>query len=197
MPKLPRGSGKATTKERAKKPAAKKAATPASSKAPAQKKANGAAAPKKKPAAPRSNGRRATAKPAPGRDFRHRPVDRAEVHEPAGPKTKLTDDQRVLLGDLFAVVEEHSGESAEEIDRKLVERAFVFSCERHADQRRASGEEFIVHPIGVAKISRVSRALSCCFALGIEPMVRMLWSRSASLTRMTRMSRAIATIIFR
>jgi hypothetical protein len=48
-----------------------------------------------------------------------------------------------------------------------------------------------------AKISSVSRAFSCCFAFGIEPIVRMLCSRSASLIRMTRMSRAIATIIFR
>ena len=31
-------------------------------------------------------------------------------------------------------------------------QAFVFSCEHHADQRRRSGEEFIVHPVGVAKI---------------------------------------------
>ena len=31
-------------------------------------------------------------------------------------------------------------------------RAFVFACEHHADQRRKSGEDFIVHPVGVAKI---------------------------------------------
>jgi GTP diphosphokinase / guanosine-3',5'-bis(diphosphate) 3'-diphosphatase len=151
MPKLPRGTGKSTAKEPAKKPAAKPAATPKRTTA---KKANGttggaATATKKKAAPTRSNGARAkTAQ----RSFDHRPVDRHDVHAPAGPKTKLTDQERTLLGDLFAVVEEHAGEAAEEIDRELVERAFVFSCERHADQRRASGEDFIVHPIGVAKI---------------------------------------------
>ena len=31
-------------------------------------------------------------------------------------------------------------------------KAFVFACEHHADQRRQSGEDFIVHPVGVAKI---------------------------------------------
>ena len=31
-------------------------------------------------------------------------------------------------------------------------RAFVFACEHHADQRRQSGEDFITHPVGVAKI---------------------------------------------
>ena len=33
-----------------------------------------------------------------------------------------------------------------------MQKAFVFACERHADQRRASGDDFIVHPVGVAKI---------------------------------------------
>ena len=28
----------------------------------------------------------------------------------------------------------------------------MFACEHHADQRRKSGEDFIVHPVGVAKI---------------------------------------------
>jgi GTP diphosphokinase / guanosine-3',5'-bis(diphosphate) 3'-diphosphatase len=38
------------------------------------------------------------------------------------------------------------------IDRAKVERAFEFACERHADQRRYSGDEFITHPLGVAQI---------------------------------------------
>ena len=38
------------------------------------------------------------------------------------------------------------------IDRARVERAFDFACERHADQRRHSGDEFITHPVGVAQI---------------------------------------------
>src|SRR3954452_23469427 len=115
MPKLPRGAGKATTKERAKKPAGKTAA--AKSTAPA-KKSNGAAtqqaagkpaatkpATTRKKAATRSNGGatkpRTAAKPkAAELDFRHRPVDRHEGHDPAGPAAKLTDGQRRLLGDL-------------------------------------------------------------------------------------------------
>src|SRR5687767_7452413 len=39
-----------------------------------------------------------------------------------------------------------------QIDRDRVARAFTFACEHHADQRRKSGEDFIVHPVGVAKI---------------------------------------------
>ena len=38
------------------------------------------------------------------------------------------------------------------IDRAAVEHAFDFACERHADQVRHSGDEFITHPVGVAQI---------------------------------------------
>jgi GTP pyrophosphokinase len=38
------------------------------------------------------------------------------------------------------------------IDRAAVERAFDFACDRHADQVRYSGDEFITHPVGVAQV---------------------------------------------
>jgi GTP diphosphokinase / guanosine-3',5'-bis(diphosphate) 3'-diphosphatase len=38
------------------------------------------------------------------------------------------------------------------IDRAAVRRAFEFACDRHADQMRRSGDEFITHPVGVAQI---------------------------------------------
>ncbi len=63
----------------------------------------------------------------------------------------LGDDGRPLLEDLVAVVEEHAP-PGRAIDRELIERAFNFACERHGDQRRESGEDFITHPVGVAKI---------------------------------------------
>jgi guanosine-3',5'-bis(diphosphate) 3'-pyrophosphohydrolase len=50
------------------------------------------------------------------------------------------------------VVGEHEDESFAAIDRDAVQRAFVFACERHADQKRKSGDEFITHPVGVAQI---------------------------------------------
>ncbi len=82
------------------------------------------------------------------------PVDRLE-HPEAHPQIKspdLTGLERRLLSDLFAIVEEHADEAAIPIERDRVEEAFVFACEHHADQRRKSGEDFIVHPVGVAKI---------------------------------------------
>ena len=56
---------------------------------------------------------------APDRDFEHHPVDEHVGAAPAGPEARLTEDQRVLLGDLFAVVEEHASEAAEQVDREL------------------------------------------------------------------------------
>jgi GTP pyrophosphokinase len=71
-----------------------------------------------------------------------------EVPQPAG----LNASERRLLSDLFAIVSEHAADSAVDIDRGRVQDAFVFACEHHAEQRRKSGEEFIVHPVGVARI---------------------------------------------
>ncbi|MFI4992369.1 MAG: RelA/SpoT family protein [Solirubrobacterales bacterium] len=71
---------------------------------------------------------------------------------PRDDRLDLNDLERRLLGDLFAIVSEHAGDSAVEIDRARVRDAFVFACEHHAAQRRKSGEDFIVHPVGVARI---------------------------------------------
>ncbi|MEA2211159.1 MAG: diphosphokinase / guanosine-3,5-bis(diphosphate) 3-diphosphatase [Solirubrobacteraceae bacterium] len=64
----------------------------------------------------------------------------------------LSGAEHELLGDLFAIVEEHADQSAVAIDRERVRAAFVYACDKHADQRRRSGEDFITHPVGVAKI---------------------------------------------
>ena len=87
------------------------------------------------------------------------PTERAPVDRvPAGPsrssvvRNELTATERRLLCDLFAIVEEHADHAAVVIDRDQVEEAFVFAFEHHADQLRKSGEDFIIHPVGVAKI---------------------------------------------
>src|ERR1700691_3708368 len=67
-------------------------------------------------------------------------------------RAELSELERQLLDDLFAIVSEHAADVAVEIDRERVEDAFVFACEHHAAQRRKSGEDFIVHPVGVARI---------------------------------------------
>ena len=43
-------------------------------------------------------------------------------------------------------------DSAPELDRAALTHAFDFACDRHADQMRRSGDEFITHPVGVAQI---------------------------------------------
>jgi guanosine-3',5'-bis(diphosphate) 3'-pyrophosphohydrolase len=100
-------------------------------------------------------------------DFAHRQVDHAE--STAAPAAiELDQFERNLLGDLFAVIEEHDDPASPRLDRDPIERAFVFACERHADQRRRSGEDFIVHPVAVAKICagmRLDTATLCAALL--------------------------------
>jgi GTP diphosphokinase / guanosine-3',5'-bis(diphosphate) 3'-diphosphatase len=64
----------------------------------------------------------------------------------------LLPHEQELLADLFAVVAEHSDDAIRPVEVERVGSAFAFACERHQDQRRRSGEEFITHPVGVAKI---------------------------------------------
>src|SRR3954449_3686443 len=95
------------------------------------------------------------------------------VGQPSAPKAdsitrELTADQRALLGDLFAVITEHLSDPAESIDREEIERAFAFACESHAGQERKSGEDFITHPLGVARIRaglRLDTATLCAALL--------------------------------
>src|SRR5215213_4242020 len=77
--------------------------------------------------------------------FEHRPVDQADAKNGAGltATVELNEFERGLLSDLFAVIEEHAQGGVDQIDRGMIERAFLFACERHADQRRQSGEGFI------------------------------------------------------
>jgi GTP pyrophosphokinase len=70
----------------------------------------------------------------------------------AGLPLHLSEFEQRLLGDLFAIVSEHASDAAVDIDRERVKDAFAFACEHHAAQRRKSGEDFIVHPVGVARI---------------------------------------------
>src|SRR3712207_4474287 len=117
----------------------------------------------------RSGGKSRARKPGGnGSGFDHKQVDAAGGGAAATGTIELNEFERGLLGDLFAVVEEHAGDAADQIDRAQIERAFVFSCERHADQRRQSGEDFIVHPVGVAKICagmRLDTATLCAALL--------------------------------
>ena len=96
------------------------------------------------------------------------PKGKHAVPKPDAITKALDAEQRALLGDLFAVIEEHSSELVEAIDRDEIERAFAFACESHAGQERKSGEDFITHPLGVARICaglRLDTATLCAALL--------------------------------
>ena len=62
--------------------------------------------------------------------------------------TAAAERHHELFDELLAEVAEYNPD----VDRELLERAFVFASERHEGQQRRSGEDFILHPLGVAKI---------------------------------------------
>ena len=158
MPKLPRSTAKSGNTTAAKAPA--KPAKPASD----GKTSAAASAPHRGQAEGAPRRRR------PGRrDFERHPVDEHTGHAPrrarrrSSPRTSASCSATCSPSSRSTPTRPPS-----EVDRDLVERAFVFACERHADQRRASGEDFIVHPVGVAKICagmRLDTATLCAALL--------------------------------
>jgi GTP diphosphokinase / guanosine-3',5'-bis(diphosphate) 3'-diphosphatase len=109
-------------------------------------------------------------------------------------RADLSEAERRLLDDLFAIVSEHASDAVVEIDRDRVEDVFVFACEHHAAQRRRSGEDFIVHPVGVARICAGMRldTETLCAAL-LHDTVE---DTSASLVQVReRFGEEIATIV--
>jgi GTP pyrophosphokinase len=70
---------------------------------------------------------------------------------------------RPLLEELVATVGEHNPD----VDRDLLEHAFEFACEAHEGHKRRSGEDFIVHPAGVARILAELRRPPPAIAAGL------------------------------
>src|ERR687888_109236 len=62
--------------------------------------------------------------------------------------TAASERHRELLDELLEEVAAYNPD----VDRDLLERAFVFASEAHEGQQRRSGEDFILHPLGVAQI---------------------------------------------
>src|SRR5262249_56516433 len=60
----------------------------------------------------------------------------------------VLDRHQDLVDELLAEVEAYKPD----VDRDLLARAFNYAAEAHAGQVRQSGQEFIYHPWGVAKI---------------------------------------------
>src|SRR5918998_1845459 len=54
-------------------------------------------------------------------------------------------------GELELLLDAVSAYNAD-VDRDLLERAFAFAADHHEGQYRRSGEDFVLHPLGVAQI---------------------------------------------
>ncbi len=81
---------------------------------------------------------------------------------------EVAEGTRASFDELLAVIEEHEGGSLEPIDIEMVAAAFEFAAGRHKDQIRRTGEDFVVHPVEVAKICvgmRLDTATLCAALL--------------------------------
>jgi GTP pyrophosphokinase len=63
----------------------------------------------------------------------------------------LTDPAERYRPDFDALVAT-VGEHNPDLDRDMLEHAYTFACEAHEGHKRRSGEDFVVHPVGVARI---------------------------------------------
>src|SRR2546428_13592769 len=61
---------------------------------------------------------------------------------------EVSERHQELVDELIESVEGYKPD----VDRDLLARAFSFAAKAHEGQQRRSGEEFINHPFGVAKI---------------------------------------------
>jgi GTP diphosphokinase / guanosine-3',5'-bis(diphosphate) 3'-diphosphatase len=77
--------------------------------------------------------------------------------------TSPAERHRDLLVALLADVAEYNPD----VDRELIERAFVFAAEAHEGQQRRSGEDFVLHPLGVAQILAELRQDDATIAAGL------------------------------
>src|SRR5438046_1513885 len=57
-------------------------------------------------------------------------------------------DNQVTLNDVNGIIRSYYPDA----DFGLIERAYKYSHDRHKGQKRKSGEDYIVHPLAVAKI---------------------------------------------
>jgi guanosine-3',5'-bis(diphosphate) 3'-pyrophosphohydrolase len=70
---------------------------------------------------------------------------------------------RELLDDLFRQIVRYNPT----FDRDMVSRAFAIAVTKHRDQRRASGEDYILHPLGTATICADLRLDSATIAAAL------------------------------
>jgi GTP pyrophosphokinase len=104
-------------------------------------------------------------------DAPQKPENTKEPATPTRPQSAATDDipaeSRAKFEELIAVIAEHEGETLEPVDRDVVRRAFEFSARKHVNQTRRTGEDFIIHPVEVAKICSSMRrgTTTLCAAL--------------------------------
>lgn len=90
-------------------------------------------------------------------------VKKAPAVETPAIATEITQEDRLLLDELFRQIVRYNPN----FDRDLVTRAFGVAVSQHRHQLRASGEDYIHHPLGVAIICAQLRLDSATIAAAL------------------------------
>ena len=87
---------------------------------------------------------------------------------------KVVERHGDLIDELLADLEAYKPEG---FDRDLVTRAFAFAAQAHEGQLRRSGQEFIHHPWGAAKILAGLRMDEPTIAAGVDTLEPLTFPR--------------------
>jgi len=75
----------------------------------------------------------------------------------------MRDDSVMPLGEFLAQIKAYNPKA----NLELIEKAYKYSKEKHKNQKRASGEEYFIHPLGVVKILIEMKADSATICSGL------------------------------
>ncbi|MBI4898465.1 MAG: bifunctional (p)ppGpp synthetase/guanosine-3',5'-bis(diphosphate) 3'-pyrophosphohydrolase [Actinobacteria bacterium] len=80
------------------------------------------------------------------------PPNHAATLKPVPEASNVSQETRAKFAELLAVITEHANDTIAPIDIDRVRAAFEFAAGCHGKQLRRTGEDFVVHPVEVAKI---------------------------------------------
>ncbi len=86
---------------------------------------------------------------------------------PAGPKLVTPSDDHTKIEQAYAGLEAKLVRARPKEDPAAIRKAFEFAAERHASQRRFSGEPYILHPIEVTEILLDQQMDMVCLQTGL------------------------------
>ena len=78
----------------------------------------------------------------------------------------IHDEEKKLIQDAYRQLLRSIKSDMDEDDSKMIRKAYEMAVQAHSEQRRKSGEPYILHPIAVARI--------CSEEIGLGPLLLLV-----------------------